>query len=105
MCVHVARTAGMKMFGPAQWLFSFKLFITAMIAYAISVRMGLPQSYWTIVTCCVVMNPATGVIRSKGLYRLVGTVADGVCFLALAAGLARERARKITHLNTSHSTA
>jgi len=75
----------MKWFGPGQWLFSLKLFITAMIAYAISVRMGLPQSYWSIVTCCVVMNPATGVIRSKGLYRLVGTVTAGICSIVLAA--------------------
>jgi len=74
----------MKQFGPEQWFFSLKLFITAMIAYAISVRMALPQSYWSIVTCCVVMNPSTGVIRSKGLYRLTGTVAAGVCSVALA---------------------
>ncbi len=75
----------MKLFELSHWLFSVKLFITAMIAYAISVRMGLPQSYWSIVTCCVVMNPSTGVIRSKGLYRLVGTVAAGVCSISLAA--------------------
>nr|WP_301271408.1 FUSC family protein [Pseudomonas mandelii] len=64
-------------------MFSAKLFVAAMFAYALSVRMGLPQSYWSIVTCCVVMNPMTGAVLSKAIYRFVGTICAGICALAI----------------------
>ncbi|WP_204886752.1 FUSC family protein [Parvibaculum sedimenti] len=72
------------MFELSRWLFAVKLYIAAMIAFSISVRIGLPQTYWTIVTCCVVMNPLTGAIRSKAVYRFTGTLCAGVISLLLA---------------------
>src|SRR3546814_14488123 len=48
-----------------RWLFAAKLFIAGMIAFAIAVKIGLPQPYWALVTCCVVMNTITGAIRSE----------------------------------------
>src|SRR3546814_5466855 len=56
-----------------------------MIAFAIAVKIGLPQPYWALVTCCVVMNPITGAIRSKAIYRFMGTLGAGVVSLVLAA--------------------
>src|SRR3546814_19544770 len=64
-----------------RWLFAAKLFIAGMIAFAIAVKIGLPQPYWALVTCCVVMNPITGAIRSKAIYRFMVTLVAGVVSL------------------------
>ncbi|SNT10598.1 FUSC family protein [Sphingopyxis indica] len=71
-------------FSLPRWLFASKLFIAAMLAFAIAVHIGLPQPYWSLVTCCVLMNPMTGAIRSKAIYRFMGTVSAGVASLTLA---------------------
>lgn len=78
----------MKLPAPADWLFSVKLFTAAMIAYWLSAAMGLPQSYWSVVTCCVVLNPLSGAVRSKALYRIVGTVCGGLSVLIITAAFA-----------------
>ncbi|MBR8652286.1 FUSC family protein, partial [Achromobacter sp. Marseille-Q0513] len=78
----------MNRWGPSQWLFSFKLYLSAMLAYALSVHLALPQSYWAVVTCCSVMNPLSGAIRSKSLYRGLGTFCAGVAALLLASAFA-----------------
>lgn len=72
-------------FSFARWLFAAKLFLAGMIAFSIAVHIGLPQPYWALVTCCVVMNPATGAIRSKAVYRFMGTLGAGVVSIVLAA--------------------
>ncbi|MBA1204396.1 FUSC family protein [Pseudomonas capeferrum] len=68
---------------PGALLFSIKLFIAAMLSFVIAVKIGLPQPYWAVVTCCVVMNPMTGAIRSKAVYRFSGTLCAGVVTLAM----------------------
>ncbi|GAB3629925.1 transporter [Pandoraea terrae] len=78
----------MKIFDPNRWVFAIKLFLAGMIAYAVSVRVGLPQSYWAVVTCCVVMNPTTGAIHTKAIYRFCGTLCAGIASLLLASALA-----------------
>lgn len=70
---------------PLSLLFASKLFLASMIAFAIADRIGLPKPYWCIVTCCVVMNPLTGAVRSKAVYRFTGTVCGGLIALVLAA--------------------
>jgi uncharacterized membrane protein YccC len=67
-----------------RWLFAIKLFTAAMIAYAVSVQIGLTHNYWPIVTCCVLANPLTAGIRSKAAYRFVGTLCGGLVSLLLA---------------------
>ncbi|MCF8710221.1 FUSC family protein, partial [Rhizorhapis sp. SPR117] len=66
-----------------QLLFSVKLFIAAILAFMVAVRIGLPQPYWSLVTCCVVMNPNTGAIRSKATYRFADTFCAGIVSLGL----------------------
>src|SRR5690606_22526324 len=46
------------------------------------------QPYWALVTCCVVMNPVTGAIRSKAAYRFAGTLGAGVAALFMVGLLA-----------------
>tara|TARA_R110002111_G_scaffold17092_15_gene43205 strand:+ start:124 stop:2100 length:1977 start_codon:yes stop_codon:yes gene_type:complete len=70
-------------FKPDQWLFAFKLYLAAMMAFTISAHIGLPETYWTIVTCCVVMNPMSGAVRSKAVYRFTGTFCGGLVSLIL----------------------
>ncbi|OYW88971.1 MAG: hypothetical protein B7Z20_01275 [Sphingobium sp. 32-64-5] len=67
-----------------QILFSVKLFIAAMLAFAVAVWIGLPQPYWALVTCCVCMNSNTGAIQSKAVYRFTGTFCAGLLTLAIA---------------------
>lgn len=68
-----------------QLIFSGKLFGAGMLSFALAVRIGLPQPYWALVTCCVCMNPSTGAIRSKAVYRFTGTVGAGLTTLAMVA--------------------
>ena len=68
-----------------QLIFSVKLFVAGMIAFAIAVRIGLPNPYWALVTCCVCMNPMSGAIRSKAVYRFTGTFCAGFVTLAMVA--------------------
>ena len=77
----------MKSISFDQWIFSIKLFVAAMLAYVISVHLGLAQNYWAMVTCCVVMNPMTGGVRSKAVYRFTGTILAGVAGVLLVAAL------------------
>lgn len=70
---------------PLSLLFSGKLFLASMVAFVIADRIGLPKPYWCIVTCCVVMNPLTGAVRSKAVYRFTGTACGGIIALVLAA--------------------
>ncbi|WP_269525218.1 FUSC family protein [Coraliomargarita parva] len=74
---------------PSHWLFALKLYLAIMLAYVISARMGLAQTYWTVVTCCVVMNPMSGAMRSKAVYRFCGTLCAGVVSLTLASFLSQ----------------
>lgn len=69
----------------SQMLFAVKLFAASMLSYAIAVRIGLAQPYWAVATCCVCMNPLTGAIRSKAVYRMTGTVGAGAVSILLAA--------------------
>ncbi len=68
-----------------QLIFSVKLFVAGMIAFATAVRIGLPNPYWALVTCCVCMNPMTGAVRSKAVYRFTGTFCAGIVTLAMVA--------------------
>jgi len=77
-----------KKFGAARWVFSLKMFLAAMMAYVVSVHIGLPQSYWALVTCVIVMNPMTGAVRAKALYRFAGTLFAGIASLLLASAFA-----------------
>lgn len=70
---------------PFRLIYAVKLFTAAMIAFVISVRVGLPQNYWPIVTCCVLANPISANVRARSIYRIVGTFCGGVACVVLAA--------------------
>ncbi|HEY4081604.1 MAG TPA: FUSC family protein [Burkholderiaceae bacterium] len=57
-----------------EWLLSSKTFVAAMLAFYLALSAGLPRPYWAFATVYVVSNPLTGATRSKGLYRVLGTL-------------------------------
>ena len=54
-------------------VFSLKLHAGAMLALYLSYSMGLPRPFWAMTTAYIVSQPWSGAVRSKALYRLVGT--------------------------------
>lgn len=70
----------------AEWLFSIKAFIAAMLALYIALLFDLPRPYWAMAAVYVVANPLAGATASKALYRALGTIIGGtaaVVFLPL----------------------
>ena len=61
---------------PAPWqiLFSLKAFAAAMLALYIALALDLPRPYWAMTTVYVVSQPFAGAIRSKGVFRICGTL-------------------------------
>ena len=55
------------------WLFAFKTAGAALLALFVAFRWNLPQPYWALLTVLIVAQPYTGMVRSKALYRFVGT--------------------------------
>lgn len=68
---------------PAQFLYATKLFVSVMLAFVAAARLGVPQPYWAMVTCCVLMNQVSGAIWSKAAYRFTATLAAGIVALLL----------------------
>ncbi|MGC8530207.1 MAG: FUSC family protein [Leptospirillia bacterium] len=58
---------------PGEILFSLKTFVAALLALAIAFAWELRQPYWALLTVLIVAQPYTGMVRSKSLYRFVGT--------------------------------
>ena len=54
-------------------VFSLKSYAGAMLALYLSYSMGLPRPFWATTTAYIVSQPWSGAVRSKALYRLVGT--------------------------------
>ena len=65
----------MNTFSPTagDWLFSLKTCLAALLSLFIAFRWNLPQPYWALLTVLIVAQPYTGMVRSKALYRFVGT--------------------------------
>jgi uncharacterized membrane protein YccC len=74
--------------GARDVLFSLKAFAAAMLAFWIACACNLSKPVWAIFTVYMLMQPISGAIRSKALFRMVGTVAGAVITLLLMALLA-----------------
>lgn len=69
--------------GGRDWIFSAKVFAAAMLALYIGLAAGLPRPYWAMATVYLVSHPLAGATRSKGAYRVVGTLLGAVAAVAL----------------------
>jgi uncharacterized membrane protein YccC len=59
-------------------LFSVNCFAAAALALYLAFQIGLPRPYWAMATAYIVSQPLSGAMRSKGVYRLIGTLAGGI---------------------------
>jgi uncharacterized membrane protein YccC len=68
-------------------MFSAKVFVSAMLALWIALRMGLDRPYWAMATAYIVAQPLAGAMRSKAAYRFYGTLLGAVACLVLIPNL------------------
>lgn len=63
-------------------IFTLKTFAGAMLAMFISFELNLEKPSWAVLTAYIVAQPFAGMVQSKALYRVVGTLAGGVLAVA-----------------------
>lgn len=76
------RTPSMKADADAI-LFSAKSFAAAMLAYYISLRIGLPKPFWAIITVYIVSQTSAGASFSRGVYRFAGTFVGAIATVVI----------------------
>jgi len=54
-------------------LFSINCFAAAALALAIGFGLDLPRPYWAVLTVYITSQPLAGGVRSKAIYRVIGT--------------------------------
>ncbi|ENX23778.1 hypothetical protein F892_00383 [Acinetobacter vivianii] len=64
-------------------IFACKTFVAGMLALFISFELDLINPMWSIGTVLIIANPYSGMVSSKCVYRLVGTVAGAIIALLL----------------------
>ncbi|SDD76781.1 Uncharacterized membrane protein YccC [Cupriavidus sp. YR651] len=72
------------------WLFSVKVFAAAMLALYVALALGLSRPYWAMATVYLVSSPLTAATRSKGLYRVAGTLLGASAAVAMVPNLVNE---------------
>jgi uncharacterized membrane protein YccC len=70
---------------PAEVIFSLKTFVGGMTALFISFALDLERPTWALLTAYIVAQPLAGMVQSKALYRVAGTMAGGA-FAVLSLG-------------------
>jgi uncharacterized membrane protein YccC len=73
--------------GINEWLFSFKTFAAAMLALYIAFAIGLDRPFWAMTTVYITAHPLTGIMRSKAVYRLIGTLVGAIAVIVLVPNL------------------
>ena len=63
-------------------VFAIKTFLAAMLALFIAISLNLQNPMWAMGTVFIVANPLAGVLSSKAVYRMLGTLA-GACLSIL----------------------
>lgn len=64
-------------------IFAIKTFIAGMLALFISFELDLINPMWSIGTVLIIANPYSGMVSSKCVYRVVGTIGGAVIALTL----------------------
>ncbi|WP_298214233.1 FUSC family protein [Acidocella sp.] len=72
---------------PDELIFAFKAFTGAMLALYLSFWLGLDNPYWSMATAYIVANPFVGAMRSKALYRFIGTITGGTAAVIMVPNL------------------
>lgn len=64
----------MKGLGMWSWVFSLKTYAALLLTLFIAFSLDLERPYWAALTVYIVAQPLSGALRSKALYRMLGTV-------------------------------
>lgn len=65
-------------------VFSAKAYLAMVLALLVGFSQDLENPYWSVLTVYIVLTPPeSGAIRSKALFRLIGTVGGGLLMLAV----------------------
>ncbi|MFA2929005.1 FUSC family protein [Acinetobacter pittii] len=64
-------------------IFALKTFISGMLALFVSFELDLINPMWSIGTVLIIANPYSGMVSSKCVYRVVGTIGGAVIALTL----------------------
>lgn len=75
-------------FTGAEMLFSLKCFLAASLSLYVASRVGLSRPFWAMMTSYVVASPMAGPVRSKALYRVLGTFIGSTATLLIVPALA-----------------
>lgn len=71
------------LFTRAEWIFSIKAFAAAMLAVFLASWAGQPRPFWALMTAYIVAHPLAGAVRSKALFRFVGTLVGSTAAVLL----------------------
>jgi len=63
-------------------IYSVKCFAAAMLALFVAFSLGLDRPYWAMASVYIVSKPLAGMVRSKALYRVAGTIGGAVFTMA-----------------------
>jgi uncharacterized membrane protein YccC len=73
--------------GINEWIYSVKTFAAAVLALYLAMAIGLDRPYWAMATVYIVAQPLTGAMRSKAIYRLIGTAIGATATIVLVPNL------------------
>ena len=65
------------------WIFASKTFIAGMLALYIAFELNLSYPIWAIGTVFVIANPYSGMMASKSIYRILGTLIGAIFAIAV----------------------
>lgn len=74
-------------FSAAEMLFSTKCFAASIAAVFIANWVGLPRPFWAMLTAYIVANPLAGAVRSKAVFRFIGTLVGSLVAVGLVPAL------------------
>lgn len=70
-------------FSAEELIFSAKCFAASMLAFYLASWAGQPRPFWALMTTYVVAAPLAGMVRSKAVYRLAGTLLGSMAAVLL----------------------
>jgi uncharacterized membrane protein YccC len=79
--------ARMVLFWPSRLRFSLLTFLSAICAYFAALALGLELPLWSFATVYVVAHPTRGMLRSKSMWRGIGTIAGALYTVLVLAQL------------------
>lgn len=65
------------------WIFAIKTFFAGMLALYLAFSLNLAYPIWAIGTVFVIANPYSGMVSSKSLYRVLGTLLGAIVSIAV----------------------